>query len=102
VITRRSPVFLLAAAAVLVTAAHAVAQSCAMCGNSFGPDDTIHRAFSWSILFLMAAPYTIVGLIAAVVFVAYRRASGPRRGAVIDFRRGRRPAPATGPEGELP
>src|SRR3989441_7862689 len=55
----------------------ALAQSCAMCGASFGPNDPTSRAFSWSILFLMAAPYTIVFTVAGVMFYMYRRAPPP-------------------------
>ena len=75
----------LGAAPVLLAAADAVAQSCAMCGSSFGENDPVTRAFSWSILFLMATPYTIVGTIAAVLFYLHRRAPGRRRAAVIDL-----------------
>jgi hypothetical protein len=97
----RRPAACLVALAVVLAAARAFAQSCAMCGASFGQNDPVQRAFSWSILFLMATPYTVVGLIAGAVFLAYRRASGSRRGAVIDLRRARRPLPATGAEGDL-
>jgi len=93
-----------ALAAALLTSlpvAQALAQSCAMCGNSFGQNDPVQRAFSWSILFLMATPYTIVGSVAAFLFIAYRRAASRRRAAVIDLDRVRRPVPASGPEGEL-
>jgi len=77
--------------ALLVPAAgRAWAQSCAMCGSSFGENDPVSRAFSWSILFMMATPYTVVGLIGAFLFFTYRRA-GHRRAAVIDLRRASRP-----------
>ncbi len=69
-----------------VATGNARAQSCAMCGSSFGENDPVSRAFSWSILFMMAMPYTVVGLIGAFFFFTYRRA-GRRRAAVIDFRR---------------
>jgi hypothetical protein len=80
----------------------AFAQSCAMCASSFGPDDPVQRAFSVSILFLMAAPYTIVGLVAGWLFFTYRRSAGRRRGSVVDLARARHPLPAGGPEGDLP
>ena len=51
-------------------ATHALGQSCAMCGSSFGPDDPVQRAFSWSILFLMAAPYTLFATAAAFMSAA--------------------------------
>jgi hypothetical protein len=69
---------------VLLVAANALAQSCAMCGASFGENDPVSRAFSWSILFLMATPYTIVGIVGLFIFHSYRRA-GRRRAAVIDL-----------------
>ena len=67
--------------------ADALAQSCAMCTSSFGPNDPTSRAFSWSILFLMAAPYSIVGTVAGWLFLTYRRAPGARRATVIDLAR---------------
>ncbi len=77
----------------------AFAQSCAMCAASFAPDDPIQRAFSWSILFLMAAPYTIVAVVGGWLFFTYRRAAGQRRAAVLDLTRARRPAPVGAPGG---
>jgi len=68
---------------VLLLAARSVwAQSCAMCGSSFGQNDPVTRAFSWSILFLMATPYTIVGLIGAYLYFNYRRSPRRRRASV--------------------
>ncbi|HJQ73493.1 MAG TPA: hypothetical protein VJ814_01310 [Gaiellaceae bacterium] len=88
--------------ALLLSAADALAQSCAMCASSFGQNDPMSRAFSWSILFLMATPYTIVGAIGAYLFYTYRRA-GRRRAAVLDLDRARglRAAPAGSSEGDL-
>jgi len=85
--TPRRLVFTLALLA--AAAGRAWAQSCAMCGSSFGENDPVSRAFSWSILFMMAAPYTVVGLIGVFLFFSYRRAGHPR-GAVIDLRRASR------------
>ena len=88
----------------LATASRALAQSCAMCGASFGPNDPTSRAFSWSILFLMAAPYTLVACIAGFIFYMHRRAPGRRRAAIIDLveaaRLARGPATAEGHQGE--
>ena len=90
----------------LGAASRALAQSCAMCGASFGPNDPTSRAFSWSILFLMAAPYTIVASAAGILFYLHRRAHGRRRAAVIDLAKAarllRRPATAPGHQGETP
>ena len=96
---------LVSTAYVLAAAAgRAWAQSCAMCGSSFGENDPVSRAFSWSILFMMATPYTVVGLIGAFLFFTYRRA-GRRRAAVIDFRSASRllgrPTPAEDSGGDL-
>ncbi len=95
-----------AALALLASASRALAQSCAMCGASFGPNDPTSRAFSWSILFLMAAPYTIVVTAAGTLFYLHRRAPGRRRAAIIDLARAarllRRPATVTGHQGDTP
>ena len=56
----RPPVPVLTVAVLLGAAADVLAQACAMCGSALS-DDPLGRAISWSILFLMAAPYTIVG-----------------------------------------
>ncbi len=82
-------------------AARSFAQSCAMCGSSFGPDDPVQRAFSWSILFLMAAPYTLFGAVAGWLFYVHRRAAGRRRAAVVELAWGRRKAPAGETGGQL-
>jgi hypothetical protein len=74
-----------ATAMLLASTSAALAQSCAMCAASFGPDDPIQRAFSWSILFMIAAPYTIAGTIAAWFWFTYRRAPGRGRARVIDL-----------------
>ena len=98
----------LAATALMLLGAttRALAQSCAMCGASFGPNDPTSRAFSWSILFLMAAPYTIVFTVAAIIIYMHRRAPGRRRAAIVDLAKAarllRRPATAAGHQGETP
>lgn len=62
----------------------AFAQGCAMCATAFGAQDPTARAISWSVLFLMATPYTIVGVAGAWLYYMHRRT--PRgRGAVIDL-----------------
>ena len=70
-------------------ASHALAQGCAMCGTAL-KDDTLGRAFSWSVLFLIAAPYSVVGLLGGYIFYAHWRPDARRRASVIDlFKRGR-------------
>lgn len=76
---------LLASALLLPT--HVLAQGCAMCGTAFTKDDPVTRAFSWSVLFLIAMPYTLFALAAGWLFLAHRRRSGRRRADVIVLRR---------------
>ena len=68
-----------------------------MCASSFGQNDPMGRAISWSILFMMAAPYTIVGSIAGVLVYLSRR--GERAEPVADDL-GRLPRPE--PQGDTP
>jgi hypothetical protein len=67
----------------------ALAQGCAMCGSAL-KDDPTGRAISWSVLFLIAAPYTVVGLVGGYLFYTYRRAATDRRASVLDLFRTRR------------
>jgi len=60
-----------------------LAQGCAMCGSSMGTDDHVARAFSWSILFLLTAPYVLVGVVGSWLYFTYRRASGRRRAPLV-------------------
>lgn len=87
---------LVAALALLcaATAPAALAQGCAMCGTAFAPDDPVTRAFSWSVLFLIAMPYTVFGLAAGWLFLAHRRQGARRRADVIALPR-TRPVPAS-------
>jgi hypothetical protein len=90
-------------AGVACPATPALAQSCAMCGSALA-DDPLGRAFSWSVLFLMAAPYTIVGLAGAWLFYLYRRPPDRRGAAIIHLVRTgrlRRPAPAEDSGGDV-
>ena len=48
----------------------AIANACAVCWA--GDGGPVENAFNWSVLFLMAAPYTVVGSIAGGLFLAYR------------------------------
>jgi hypothetical protein len=92
--TTRARLAPLVAATVLLAgrAGVALAQSCAMCASSFGPNDPVTKAFNWSIIFLMAAPYTLFGTVAGYVFFTYWRAAGRRRADVVELPavRGRR------------
>jgi hypothetical protein len=53
--------------------APALAHACAVCWT--GDGDPTADAFNWSVLFLMATPYTVVGSIAGWLFYKYRRAA---------------------------
>jgi len=63
---------------------HVLAQGCAMCGTAL-KDDPLGRAFGWSVLFLIAAPYAVVGIVGGYLVYAHRRTPGRRRGFVIDL-----------------
>ena len=89
----RSPTAGLGAAIVgllLAPAGEALAQSCAMCASSFGPNDPVTKAFNWSIIFLMAAPYTLFGAVAGWLFLSHRRAAARRRTHVVELALARR------------
>ena len=51
-------------------------QACSVCVTGAG--DPTADAFNWSVLFLMATPYLVVGSIAGGLFLAYRRAVAKR------------------------
>jgi hypothetical protein len=93
-----SRIVLPAAVLVLGHAARALAQGCAMCGSALGGDDALAlgRAFSWSVLFLMASPYVIVGAAGAILYYLHRRVPGRPRGTVIDLTGRPRPARSGG------
>ena len=99
---RRTASLVLVALAVLGRASSALAQGCAMCGNSFGQNDPTTRAFNTSVLFLMLAPYAIFFAAAGVVVFLYRRGLLARRAPVIPLHRRRTPAPADGPKEVTP
>ena len=58
IIRRICSTLLVLATLCAVTAPDVFAQGCAMCGTAFTKDDPVTRAFSWSVLFLIAMPYT--------------------------------------------
>ena len=55
-----------------------VAWPCAVCLSGISGNDPVADAFNWSILFLMATPYTIVGSVAGWLAYAHRRAARKR------------------------
>ena len=54
----------------------AIANACAVCWAGDGGPTA--DGFNWSVLFLMAAPYTVVGSIAGWFFYTYRRSAAKR------------------------
>ena len=53
--------------------------ACAVCVTGAG--DPTADAFNWSVLFLMAMPYLVVGSIAGGLFYTYRRTAAKREQA---------------------
>ncbi len=51
-----------------------IAAQCAMCGTALSsPDDPLRSAIGWSVLFLIAMPFTLFGSIALWLFLAFRQ-----------------------------
>lgn len=64
----------LAGLVALLLPASALAQGCSMCKTALdGPLDPLSEAFNVSTLFLLAAPYTVVGTFGAWIVVSTRR-----------------------------
>lgn len=64
--------------AILTLLFPAAVQACAVCLTGIGQDDPMTDAFNWSILFLMAMPYTVVGSVAGWLFYTHWRAAKGR------------------------
>jgi hypothetical protein len=62
---------------VLIT--NLLVHACAVCVTGAGDPTT--DAFNWSVLFLMAMPYLVVGSIAGGLFYTYRRTAAKREQA---------------------
>ena len=80
---RTIPNWLLTAFVLLLAARQALAQGCAMCGNSFAPNDPTAQAINTSVAFLLLAPYTLVAGVAVWLYFRYRRADSARRATVV-------------------
>lgn len=52
-----------------------IAEACAVCLTGAAQNDPAAHAFNWSILFMMAMPYAVLGSIGGWLFYAYRRAA---------------------------
>ena len=57
---------------------HSAAHACAVCLNGAG-GARLTDAFNWSVIFLMAMPYTILFSIVGFFFYTYRRAARKAR-----------------------
>jgi hypothetical protein len=79
--TRRVPLAIWCALALaLLSAGRAV--GCPMCSAAL-EHDPVAEAFNWSILFLIAVPYTLLTLAGLWLYVSHRRAVTGRRASVI-------------------
>jgi hypothetical protein len=76
---------LLTASLLLIAARQALAQGCAMCGNSFAPNDPTTKAINTSVAFLLLAPYTLVASVAGWLYFRYRRARSARRPTIVSL-----------------
>lgn len=63
-------------AALIASVLPRVIFACSVCFSD--ADDAVTHAFNGSVFFLLAAPYTIAGSIAACLVIAYRRAAAKR------------------------
>jgi hypothetical protein len=70
---------ILALGALFLTGIPHIVVACSVCFAD--GDDAISHAFNWSIGFLMAAPYAVVGSIGGSLFYFYRRAAVKRERA---------------------
>ena len=60
---------------ILVLVMLVVPMSLEACPGCKDLDDPINKGFNWSILFMMAMPFTVFGLVGATIFLNYRRAN---------------------------
>jgi hypothetical protein len=67
----------LSAAATAIMHNPAMARACSVCLT--GDSGPMGDAYNWSILFLMATPYTVMGCVGAWLLYKYRRAAKQRR-----------------------
>ncbi len=67
-----------AIAALILLALHSVAVACPTCKDAVGGQDPAHngvaKGYYYSILFMMAAPYTIFGVFGGLMYYKVRRA----------------------------
>lgn len=68
----------LSAAATAIIHDPATVRACSVCLT--GDSGPMGDAYNWSILFLMATPYTVMGCVGAWLIFKYRRATAKQRG----------------------
>ena len=64
-------------AAMAVICAPAIAHACSVCLT--GDSGPMGDAYNWSILFLMATPYTVMGCVGTWLVYKYRRATAKEK-----------------------
>jgi hypothetical protein len=84
------------------TAATVALAQCAMCGNSFEPNDPATTAFNTSVLFMMLAPYTIFFAAVGCFVWLHRRGSLGRRATISSLPRRRAIRPPDVPKEVTP
>jgi hypothetical protein len=67
----------LSAAATAIIHDPATARACSVCLT--GDSGPMGDAYNWSVLFLMATPYTVIGSVGAWLVYKYRRATAKQR-----------------------
>lgn len=67
----RKMVLSLLIAALIIASIPLSLEACPACKNL---DEPIAKGFNWSVLFMMAMPFAVFGVIGGSVFYAYRRA----------------------------
>lgn len=72
--------FLLVSVVAVILLFPAAAEACAVCLTGASANDPVADAFNWSVLFLMAAPYTIVGSVGGWLAYTHWRAARKRDG----------------------
>ena len=69
--------FAMGAAALAIAHDPVMARACSVCLT--GDSGPIADAYNWSVLFLMATPYTVIGCLGAWLVYKYRRAAKQQR-----------------------
>jgi hypothetical protein len=68
----------IATVVLFVGLASAAVEACAVCLSAAAGGDRLVDAFNWSVLFLMGAPYVVLGSVGGWIFYAHRSAARKR------------------------